>query len=151
MNEHCWIRFLPLWQKNKAESKSPPIKVAPQRATIRGDGWKGLELRLVNRYSKTVWVEEASILLADLDATMQAVVPTGQARHAILQNVEPNETLSVSLARAIYDAAGRPQGPYSCIVLANVRFRVFNDWCNVWGRQRLRMRREHWDILGGKN
>jgi hypothetical protein len=28
----------------------------------------------------------------------------------ILQNVNPNETLSVSIAGAIYDAAGKPQG-----------------------------------------
>jgi hypothetical protein len=45
--------------------------------------------------------------------------------------VEPNGTLSVSLARAIYDAAGRPKGLYSCLVRTNVLYRVFNEWCNA--------------------
>ena len=95
------------------------------------DIWNGLELLLVNRSSWPVWVEDASVVLSDLDADMQAVVPTGQARHQILQNVGPNETLSVNLARAIYDAAGRPQGQYSCLVLTDVSYRVLNEWRNA--------------------
>ena len=109
----------------------------PKLTITREDIWNGLELLLVNRSSWPVWVEDASFVLSDLDADMQAVVPTGQARHQILQNVGPNETLSVNLARAIYDAAGRPQGPFSCLVLTNVRYRAFNEWCNVRGWRRL--------------
>ncbi len=151
MDQRYWIRFFPWHQMDKAESKFAQIKLAPQLTTTREDDWNDLELRLVNRYRKTVWVEEASVVLADLDAIMQTVVPTGQARQPILQNIEPNETLSVSLARTIYDAAGRPHGPYSCLVLTNVRFRVFNEWCDAWGRQRLRVRRERCDFLCGRS
>lgn len=136
MDEGQWIRLLPWREKNKAESISAQVIFAPQLTTTHEDGWKDLELLLVNRSSWAVWVEDASVVLADLDANMQTVAPTGQSRHQILQNVGPGETLSVSLARAIYDAAGRPQGPFSCFVLTNVRYRVF-EWCNVWGRQRL--------------
>ena len=49
----------------------------------------------------------------------------------ILQNVNPNETLSVSIAGAVYDAAGKPQGQYSCYVLTDVRYRVRDEWCNA--------------------
>src|ERR1700722_3771922 len=49
----------------------------------------------------------------------------------LLQNVNPNETLSVSIAGAIYDAAGKPQGQYSCYVLTDVRYRVRDEWCNA--------------------
>lgn len=84
-----------------------------------------------------MWVEDATVVLADLDADLQAVVPSGQARLQIFENVRPNETLSVDLARAIYDASGRPRGPLSCLVLTNVRYRVFNEWRNAWGRRRL--------------
>jgi len=134
MDEHYWIRLLP-WRRKKAESKSAQIPFAPHLTIIREEVGKDLELLLVNRCSFTVWVEEASVFLSDLEADVQAVAATGQARHPILQNVGPNETLSVSLARAIYEAAGRPQGPCSCLVLTNVSYRVFNEWCSVSGWQ----------------
>jgi len=56
---------------------------------------------------------------------------SGQARHEIRQNIGANDTLSVSLAVAIYSAAGRPQGKYSCLVRTDVRYRVFDEWCYV--------------------
>jgi hypothetical protein len=131
MDERYWIRLLPWRQKNMAESKSAQIKFAPKLRVVRKDAGAYLELLLVNRSSWTVWVEEATVFLIDLDAKRQTAVPTWQARYEILQNVEPNDTLSVSLARAIYDAAGRPQGSYSCLVRTNVLYRVFNEWCNA--------------------
>ena len=131
MDNHCWIRFLPWRQKYKSKSKSVQIKFAPRLAITREDGWVYLELQLVNRSSWRVWVEEACVVLADLDANLQTAASDGRSRHAIRQNVGPNETLSVSIAAAIYDAAGRPQGPYSCLVLTNVRYRIFDQWCNA--------------------
>ena len=131
INERFWIRRLPWRRKSKANSKAAQIKFAPKLAVTHDDGWTYLELQLVNRSSWTVWVEETSIVLADLNASMQTEPPTGQGKHQIFQNVGPNETLSLCLARTIYDAAGRPQGPYSCLVLTNVRYHVFDEWCNV--------------------
>jgi hypothetical protein len=131
MNESSWIRSLPWRQKNRAESKSAQIKFAPQLMFSRKDGWNYLELLLVNRSSWTVWVEEANIVLADLRAKWQTTAPAGEARYQILQNVGPNETLGVSLAVSIYNAAGRPQGRYSCLVLTTVRYSVFDEWCDV--------------------
>ena len=131
MDERFWVRLLPWRQKNKAESKSAQIKFAPKLRITREDGWVYIELQLANRSSWRVWVEDASVVLADLAVNLQTFLPPGQARHAILQNVSPNETLRVSLAEAIYDAAGRPQEQYSCLVLTNVRYRVFDEWCNA--------------------
>ena len=131
MIEHFWIRRLPWRKKNKANSKSAQIKFAPRLRITREDGWQYLELQLVNRSSWAVWVEEASVILADLKARLQTAATPGHARYEILQNVGPNETLSVSLAGAIYDASGRPQGPYSCLVLTNVRYHVFDESCNA--------------------
>jgi hypothetical protein len=91
--------------------------------------------------------------LTALDAIWQTGVPTGQVIHNIRQNVVPGDALSVSLAAAIYDAAGRPQGPYSCFVSTNVRYRVFDEWCTaqletcrveMTALTVLGLRREHW-------
>lgn len=131
LNERFWIRLLPWRQKSKAEPKSAEIKFRPKLGIARQGGWACLELQLMNRSSWTVWAEEATVVLVDLDAEWQTTVSTGQAKHEILQNVEPNETLSVSLVRTIYDAAGRPQGRYSCLVVTDVRYRVFDEWRNA--------------------
>ncbi|HEV2521900.1 MAG TPA: hypothetical protein VGT24_05915 [Candidatus Acidoferrales bacterium] len=69
--------------------------------------------------------------MTDLEANWQSGVPTGQATHKIRQNVVPGDALSVSLAASVYDAAGRPQGTYSCFVFTDVRYRVFEEWCNA--------------------
>ncbi len=121
-----WFPSLPWRRMSGAESTCAQIKFAPQLAISRDDGWNDLELRLLNRSSGTMWVEDASVVLANIDADRQAVVPSRQARHQILRNVGPNEILSVNLARPIYEAAGRPQGPFSCLLLAIVSYRVFN-------------------------
>ena len=131
MNERFWIRRLPWRSKSKPDSKSAQIKFAPHLTIIRKDDWTYLELQLVNRSSWWVWVEEASVVLIDLDAESQAEISTGEAKLKIHQNMLSSEELSVSLARTIYDAAGKPQGPYSCFVLTNVLYRVFDEWCTA--------------------
>jgi hypothetical protein len=131
MDRRHWIRLLAWLQKNKANSNSPQIKFAPKLGITREDGWAYLELQLVNRSSWRVWVEEASVVLAHLDANYQTGVPAGKARYQIFQNVSPNETLSVRFAGVIYDAAGRPQRQYSCLVSTNVRYRSVDEWCDA--------------------
>ncbi len=131
MDERYWISRLPWRQKNKAESKSAQIKFAPKLKIRREGGWQHLELQLVNRSSWAVWVEGASVVLADLVADFQTVIPPEQTKRVILRNVNPHETFSVNFAGAIHDAAGRPQGQCTCLVLIDVRYRVFNEWCNA--------------------
>jgi hypothetical protein len=119
------------WRKTKPEPGRVQIDFSGRLRVFHNDDWVSLELVLVNRSEVTVWVEDATVALTDLDTCWQAGIPTGRARHPISQNVRPNEELGVSLAGAIYGAAGRPQGPYSCLVLTNVRYRVFDEWCDA--------------------
>jgi len=131
MDERYWIRLLPWRHKNKPEFKSTQIKFAPKLKITHNDGWVYLELLLANPSSWTVWVEEASVALADLDANLQTATSTGEAILKIRHSIRPYDELSVSLARTIYDAAGRPQGAYSSLVLTNVRYRVIDGWCDA--------------------
>jgi hypothetical protein len=123
--------MLPWRRKNKVESNPARIKFVPKLAIHKENGWVYLELQLVNGSCWTVWVQEAAVVLIDLDAQSQTALSNGQGRHEVLQNVGPNDILSVSLARTIYDAAGRPQGSYSCLVSVNVRYRLFDEWCDA--------------------
>jgi hypothetical protein len=116
------------WLKVKTKSEHGEIDFEPRLTIVRDNGWVSLELQLVNDASMTTWVEEARIILTDLDATWQTSIPTGHARHEIRRNVRANETLRLSLARAVYDAAGRPQGAYSCLTYVVVRYRLCDEW-----------------------
>jgi hypothetical protein len=123
-------RLFRWWRKAGSESGHIEIRFDPQLKINRYEGGGSLDLLLVNDAEITVWVEEARIVLTDLDANWQTSIPTGQAKHEIRQNVRASESLELSLAGAIYDAAGRPQGTYSCLIFSDVRFRVGDDWFN---------------------
>lgn len=131
MDESYWIRFLPWRCGNWPKSKLAQIEFAPTLEITREHDWVYLELQLVNRFAWTVRVREASCVSIGLDAKQQTAVSNGQSRYEILQNVEPQEVLRVSLARTIYDAAGRPQAPYSILVSTNARYRVFGERCEM--------------------
>jgi hypothetical protein len=130
-SDRSWIHRLPWRRKGKDETKAAQIKFRPELQIINENGWANLSIALVNQSSFTVWIEHTNIALADLDAKFQAPNSTGHFKQQILQNVGAKETLNVSLANAVYDAAGRPQGPYTCLLLVNVRYWVFDEWCDV--------------------
>jgi hypothetical protein len=75
-----------------------------------------------------IWVEDASVVLTHLDAKLQSAATPGSVTQQVLQYIQPKESLNVSLANAVYDAAGRPQGPYTGLLQANVRYCVFDEW-----------------------
>jgi hypothetical protein len=129
--ERFWIHRLPWKRKDREETKAAQIKFQSQLQIVREDGWANLALLLVNQSSFTVWVEHASIRLADLKAGFQTTAPIECVTQQILQDVAAKETLSVSVANAVYDVAGRPQGPYTCLILGNVRYSVFDEWCDT--------------------
>ena len=118
------------WRKAGLDQEGVKIDFLARLRDLHEDGWVSPELLLVNRSNVTVWVEEAAIALSDLDANWQTASSPEQAIHPIRQSMVPNDTLSICIARSIYDAAGRPQGPYSCLVLTNVRYSVFDEWRN---------------------
>jgi hypothetical protein len=117
------------WRKTKPLPISQTDFSASLRL-IREDGWVYLELLLANRSDVAVWVEEVTVVLSELEASWQTTIATGQSNHAILAYIGSDDVLSVSLVGAIYDAAGRPQGKYSCLVFNNVRYRVGDEWIN---------------------
>src|SRR5882724_5193811 len=118
----------------RRHADSPVIKIN-LRPTVRissFDGWASLELHLSNRSGFTVWIEEAQLVLTDLDAHFQTGLATGQTAHKIRQAIPPNETLSMSITGSLYEAAGRPQGLYSFLVLGNVHYRIAEeDWAEA--------------------
>ena len=128
MDKGSWIRLFSWRQKPTEESNHAEIRFIPKLTITRNYDSVYLELELWNHSDWTVWVEEATVALADLVGTWQTGVPTGKADHKIRQSVVPGDFLSVSLASSIYDAAGRPQGSYSCYVFTNVRYRVQDEW-----------------------
>ena len=123
-------RLFRWWRKTRNESEHIEIDFTPKLRINRDDGGVSLDLLLVNDAGMTVWVEEATIVLTDLDAIWQTSIPNGQARHEIRQNGRANESLELSLAGAIYDATGRGEGRYSCFMSVVVRCRVAEEWFN---------------------
>jgi hypothetical protein len=117
-----------LWRKIKSGTAQAAIKFMPKLTLNRNCGWTSLELLLVNNASMTVWVEEAVVVLTDLDTSWQTSIPAGQAKHEIRQHVRAHESLELSLAQAIYDAGGRPQGFYSCLISVDVWYRLGDEW-----------------------
>ena len=64
----------------------------------------------MNGAGMTVWVEEARVVLTDLDATWQTAIPSGHAKHEIRQNVRANESLGLSMAGASMMLRGGQRG-----------------------------------------
>jgi hypothetical protein len=70
-------------------------------------------------------------VISDLEANFQTALATGQTAHKIRQAISPNETLSTSLARSLYEAAGRPQGSHSFLVLETIHYRIGDEWAEA--------------------
>ena len=131
MGLNCFtFRGLRRWRKSKPDQELASVDFSARLRLFHDDGWVSLELLLQNRSDSTVWVEDATVALSDLEANWQTTKP-GQVKHRIRQNVGPSDMLRVSLAAAIYDAAGRPQDTYSCIVHPVVHYRLFDEWCKA--------------------
>jgi|SRR5712671_4803741 len=120
-------RFFRWWRKTNSGSGQAAKKFTPNLTLNRNHGWTSLELLLVNNTSMTVWVEEALVTLIDLDTSWQTAIPTGRAKLTVRQNIRAGESLELSLAQTIYEAGGRPQGGYSCLISSNVWYRVGDE------------------------
>ena len=118
------------WWKRKTELERVESDFSANLRIIHDYGAVSLDLQLVNGSSRILWVEEAVVVLADLDANSQTSIASGQACLAIRQNIRSNEMLELSPVNAIYDAAGTPQGKYSFLIYIDVRYRVDEEWCH---------------------
>ncbi len=88
------------------------------------DGMESLSLLLANKSGKDVWVEELEILLSQLSAEQQTAEPSSHEIQKIRQLVPSGDISPISLAQAIYKAAGAPQRNYSCVLSSILRFRI---------------------------
>jgi hypothetical protein len=92
------------------------------------DGWRLLNLAVVNRHDTKVWVERAAFVITDLDANMQSGAPNERGSVEIREFVRSGEDLCVSLIEAVYNAAGKPQGVYSFLFRCTVSYRLDERW-----------------------
>jgi hypothetical protein len=123
----CGI-ILQYLRRKGCNSSDIQIYLRPAERIRTFGGWASLELHLVNQSAFTLWLEDAKLVTTDLDANFQTAIAIGQVTHRIRQAVRPNETLSMSIIGSLYDAAGRPQGPYSFLVVGTVHYRIGEDW-----------------------
>jgi hypothetical protein len=120
------LRF---WQQKKDAAETDIHHgFRPRIGFSRLDGMESLSLLLENRFHKYVWAEEIEISLADLVANNQTTEPTLRGTKKILQMVSPGDTLPISLAEAIYKAAGEPQRKHSSVLSSVLRYRVGDEW-----------------------
>jgi hypothetical protein len=119
------------WQRKKDDLSKIQIDLRPAGRITSFDGWVSLELQIVNNSRVKVWIEEAKLVINDLEANYQTALATGQQIHKISQAVVPDECLRMSLSSSLYEAAGRPQGPYSFLLLGTVHYRIDGDWAQA--------------------
>jgi len=113
------------WRRKKDEDIPANRKrFRPVLGFTRLDGGESLSLLLTNDSSERVWVEEIELFLSGLKADQQASEPSCHGIQKILQAVRSGDMLPVSLAQAIYNAAGSPQRRYSCLLSSVVRYRI---------------------------
>ena len=121
-----------LYRRHKKVSFSEiEIDLRPAVRITSFDGWQALELQVFNRSDVKVWIEEAKLVITDLEANFQTALATGQHIQKISQAVVPDECLSMSLAGGLYDAAGRPLGPYSFNLWGTVHYQIRENWAQA--------------------
>ena len=92
-----------------------------------GPGWTFFNLVLANHSRMRVAIVDATFVMTDLVAEFQASPPTKQATLKIRRIVKPGEAVPLSLIEPFYSAAGKPQGSYSFVVAATIRYRAHGD------------------------
>lgn len=111
-------------RKNNEDAPANRKRFRPALGFTRLDGGESLSLLLTNDSSERVWVEEIELSLSGLKADQQTSEATCHGIQKILQAVRSGDMLPVSLAQAIYNAAGSPQRRYSCLLSSVVRYRI---------------------------
>jgi hypothetical protein len=122
--------FIRRTRKNKRDraTEESGVDFRPSIGFTRLDGWASLAILLANESESSVFVEEIEIVLAELIAEDQTSDATCQNIQKIRQTVPPKDMLPFSLVQGIYEAAGRPQRKYSCVMSSSIRYRVGEEW-----------------------
>ena len=120
---------LRLWQRrNGANSSRGNSGFRPSIGFSRLDRMESLSLLLENKSKAHVWAEEIEFSLSDLIADNQSSDPTLKGVQKICQMVPPGDSPPISLAGAIYKAAGEPQRKHSSVLSSVLRYRIEDQW-----------------------
>lgn len=113
-----------IWRDKSNRANDTGIDFHPTIGFARQDAFKFIAVLLFNKSDDAVWTEEIEIVLTDLKANQQATTASCHEIHKIRQAVPAHDMLPISLVEAIYNAAGRPQLRYSCVMSSVVRYRA---------------------------
>src|SRR5579872_3384071 len=105
----CYLALRFWRQKQDDAAKELHRGFRPRIGFSRLDGMESLSLLLENGFHKYIWVEAIEFTLADLVAEKQTTEAALHGTQKILQMIAPGDMLPISLAGAIYKAAGEPQ------------------------------------------
>jgi hypothetical protein len=115
---------LRIWRATRKRASHSGAEFHPTIGFARQDAFKSIAVLLFNKSDDSVWTEEIEIVLTELVADQQATTATCHEVHKIRQAVPARDMLPISLVETIYNAAGRPQLRYSCVMSSVVRYRV---------------------------
>ena len=98
----------------RSERTEPRVKATLERTAY------SLLLAIHNGSNEGIWVREVVVNLTEVEAEGDCYrpLPVTLRIHAF---VEPSNSLAACLAASVYNAAGRPHGAYSCVILPVVR------------------------------
>jgi hypothetical protein len=116
------VYLVPVFQRRGQVGVCASLELTPQ------DGWRLLNLAVVNRYDAKVWVERVAFVLTNLDADMQSGPASSSGALDVREFVRSGEALRVSVIEAVYNAAGKPQGVYTFRFSAAVSYRLGDAW-----------------------
>lgn len=127
-------------RKSDRRETNSGVNFQPTIGFSRLDGWASIALLLVNKSHSAVWAEEIEISLTELNAVDQTCEASCHEIQKIHQTVGQHDVLPISLVETIYNAAGKPQRKYSCLLSSIVRYSVGKDWFEkAMPRHRLKM------------
>jgi hypothetical protein len=123
----CYFAFR-IWRGKVNRASDTGIDFHPTIGFARQDAFKSIAVLLFNKSDDIVWTEEIEIVLTELEANQQATTASCHEVLKIRQAVPAHDMLPISLVETIYNAAGRPQLRYSCVMSSVVRYRAGEEW-----------------------
>jgi hypothetical protein len=118
-----WVALRSWRRKENQTAGSSDDGFRPRIVFTRREGWVSLNLNLENPSQEKIWAEEAELVLTELVAQNQTAEAPLREIQKIRQTINPGDMLPISLAEAIYKAAGKPQSTYNSLLSATVRYR----------------------------
>lgn len=125
----AWLALRFWWRRDAPTSSpiDPEVDVRAELVSTRTRGWTFFNLVLANHSRMRVAIVDATLVMTDLVANLQASPPTRQTTVKIRRILKSGEALPLSLIELFYAAAGKPQASYSFVVTATIRYRAHGD------------------------